>query len=780
MNTRTRKSLRDLNLNRSRTALLIASVAVGVAASGGVLGSFNVIDREIGANYASTNPADAVLTIAGDARDWIEEAKEVPGVQVAEPRLEVLARLDDEPGWQRLTLVVINDFSAIAAGGVFLEGEAVAPGAGEMLVERASLTEVDLAVGDAVMVSLPGQAAEEVRLSGLAHDPGRTPAWMFGNVVAYITPDTLALLGPPAELHTLLILTDGEQSQQANREIAEATAAHLTAAGATVTAITVPNPGEHPASGVMRTLLFLLQGFGVITLVASVSLVVTLIATQMTQQRREIALMKTSGATSMQIGGIYIVSALVVSAAGLILGIPLGLLLTRGLSSFALTLLNLNASSFTPAAWVILVQICVALVVPVIAIIVPVWRRSRVPVRSGLSDAVRPRMMRARATRTASWMGRATDIGLRNAARERSRLGLNALALGVGAAAFVAALNTGAAWDAAVDREFNSQHYDVEVLLTEPVAATAVDDATHDVPGIDSTELWVSSRANATVVNAPDAPPGTPFLLYVPPVDAASVSYPLLEGRWLEPGDTYTLVVSQNLDDPTLHVGDHVRLDGDSHTWTVVGRVVQLAGDREGVAYASTLPSFVPGPDLVNAVRITGPSIGEALDAADAAFSSADIPVAAIVSADDARESLDDHLFIITGLLLAMAALLGIVGTLGLVESIGTAALERRREIGVAQAVGASSRQTMQMVMSEAMAITAIAWAAGALMSWPVTASMQASVGTIFTGAPLPFTIFTPGLAISLFAMIAVAAITSAVPGLEAADRPVREALAHE
>ncbi|HUG83156.1 MAG TPA: ABC transporter permease, partial [Euzebya sp.] len=272
MNTRIRKSLRDLGLNRPRTALLVASVAVGVAAAGGVLGAFDVIDREIDASFASTSPADAILTLDGDARPWVDTALEIPGVVAAEPRVEVLARMEEQPGWQRVTLVAVDDFDDVGVGAFFTDSGAAAPGRGEVLVERASLTEVDLAVGDPLAVSAPGQPARDLTVVGLAHDPGRTPAWMFGNVVAYVTGQTLVDLGYADALPSLLIRGDGAPSREANRLLADDVAAHLQSAGATVTSIQTPVPGEHPASGVMATLVYLLQAFGLITLVASVAL----------------------------------------------------------------------------------------------------------------------------------------------------------------------------------------------------------------------------------------------------------------------------------------------------------------------------------------------------------------------------------------------------------------------------------------------------------------------------------------------------------------------------
>ena len=60
---------------------------------GAILGAYTVIDRTIAADFASTNPPAATLTLAGDARGYVTTVSAVPGVTAAEARREVTVRM---------------------------------------------------------------------------------------------------------------------------------------------------------------------------------------------------------------------------------------------------------------------------------------------------------------------------------------------------------------------------------------------------------------------------------------------------------------------------------------------------------------------------------------------------------------------------------------------------------------------------------------------------------------------------------------------------------------
>ena len=57
-------------------------------------------------------------------------------------------------------------------------------------------------------------------------------------------------------------------------------------------------------------------------------------------------------------------------------------------------------------------------------------------------------------------------------------------------------------------------------------------------------------------------------------------------------------------------------------------------------------------------------------------------------------------------------------------------------------------------------------------------AIVENAVGQIFVGAAFPYTWWFPGIGIAAVAMAAAGAASSIVPAYEAADMPVREALA--
>jgi len=765
----TRAILRE---NPGRTRLMVAAIAVGVGAIGAILGAYTVIDRTIAHEFASTSPAAATLSLSSDVSADADVALTVPGVTDTEPRREATVRMATAEGWQPLTLVAVDDFGAWSVGKALPESGDWPPTRGQIVLERASLQEIGVAVGDTIEASSPlGHAS--LAAVGLAHDPGRTPAWMTGQVIGFVTPQTLADVGVAGGLNSLALRTDASLSRDQNRAIASDVTAAFTERGYAVTAIDVPVPGEHPARGVMGTLLYLLQAFGLIALVAAIALVTTLVVAEVKRSTAHIAVMKTGGASSSQITGVYLASLARVALGGLVFGIAGGMLGTWALSAFAFMLLNLDASSVVASWWVFPVQAAVALGVPLAAVAVPIGRLSRIPVREGLSTGATAPARAPGATRVGPRLGREVAMGMRNATRQPGRLALTVASLGVGAAAVMAALNTGGAWDRIVGDEFAAQNFDVEVRLTTPVARGSLDAAAADA-GLTRIEYWnVSSAA----VTGPRGHVGDVATVLSAPADSTSASFPLVAGRRLEVGDDHAVVVSQTLTDPSVRVGDTIALAGDPAPWTVVGVIRQLSGGQDGAVWVSE-PLVTMDAGTATTLRLTGASEQASLVAAESILGDVGVGIAGATTATDAKQSLDDHLYIITGLLLVMSVALGIVALLGLVEAMSTAVAERRGEIAVMKAVGASSRQVIRMVITEAIAVVSLAIVAGLVLAAGLTAAVEAAVGQIFVGAALPYTWWLPGVAMTALVMVAAGAASSIVPAYEAADLPVREALA--
>ncbi|NOX31816.1 MAG: ABC transporter permease [Actinobacteria bacterium] len=378
------------------------------------------------------------------------------------------------------------------------------------------------------------------------------------------------------------------------------------------------------------------------------------------------------------------------------------------------------------------------------------------------------------------WLNRATRLGLGNVLRTPSRSVLTILALAVGGAAFMVALNTGLAWDRAVDAEFEARQYELAVDLGGIHPADQVELALAGVSGVGAVETW---NRYPSAAQLPTGGTGDGFDLFVPPDETVMVDFPVLEGRWLAPDDQDAVVVTQALKDPSIDVGStlFLEIDGVGSRWTVVGRVRQLTGGDNGAVYASNGPAGVGLAGSVNQVRVAGgDGVGSILSAVEGRLIDNGIEVVAIATAIEGRESLDDHLLIIVGLLIIMAILISVVGGLGLIEAMSISVLERRRELGVMRAVGASTRDVLWVVVVEGMAIAALSWLVALVLSIPASVVVAGVTGDLFLQTPLSVSFSVTGVGLWFVIVVALAIVSSAIPALEATESPVRQSLAHE
>src|SRR6266545_5062070 len=328
---RWQKLLRDLWLMRGRTALMVIAIAVSLFGVGTVLSAYAILTPEISRNYLGTNPAAATLELDQVDDALLAAVKQRPGIADAEARETIVARVQVGPDqWRPLLLFVVTDFDAMRISTFQRESGAWPPPDGTMLIERTALPMLNAQPGDRVVVKTPHGTRQAVAISGVVHDPSLAPAWQEREGYGYITPATLARLGEPGPLAELKIVAsgspfDGPAIERTTRDLA----AWLQQQGHTVREVQIPPAGQHPHQGQMRAVLFLLLSFSVMALVLSAILVATMIAGMLAQQIRQIGAMKTIGARTRQIAGMYIVLILLMSGAALALALAPGVVVGR-------------------------------------------------------------------------------------------------------------------------------------------------------------------------------------------------------------------------------------------------------------------------------------------------------------------------------------------------------------------------------------------------------------------------------------------------------------------
>lgn len=759
------KVRRDLALAAGRMSLLVVAVAAGAGGVGSVLGTNGIVTREIDANYLGTRPAAATFDLDRVDPALVDRVRTWPGVTDAEARATVTARLRLGPDeWRTLLLTVVPDFTAMRLATITRESGSWPPPAGTMLLERSAS---EMVPPGTLHVRLPGGTVRPLTVSGVVHDPSLAPAWQERSAYGYVTPETLAGLGGSPVLDELKIRT--EAADRAGIEsVARDLSAWLTAQGRVVHEIQVPPPGRHPHSSQMTAVMTMLLVFALLGLALAAVLTATVVGALMAQQIRQLGVMKAIGARTGQIAGLYLAEVLLLGLIATLISLPLGTLAARTYAGLVAELLNLELGSLAIPWWVYAAQIAAGLLVPPLFATVPIVRAAGVTVREAIGDfGVRNETVSARFT----GLDRVLLLAVRNTFRRRGRLLLTLGLLSAGGALFLAGLNVAAAWQRTAEEGMASRHYDLDIRLTSP--DPALTSTISALPGVRTVETWGYAPAAARTGISSTYPDGGHGGFTIRGVPGATTlqDFTLVDGRMLRPGDTDAAVLN-SMAGPA-EVGDTVTytVGGRPTTWRVVGLVREIGNPATAYVSKAAFERRI-GPSRV--LRVATDDV----PAVRAALREADVE-AATQSTAELAAAVDGHVFVLIGALIALAAVMAVVGVLGLAAATGTGVIERTREFAVMRAIGAGPSTVRRIVLGETVVVGLLSWVVAALLAVPLSWAIGFLLGDLAFRLPLTLTISPLALGLWLVIAVAGSALAGRAPARRASSLTVRQALAY-
>lgn len=790
---RWRKVLRDLWSNKTRTILVVLSIAVGVFAVGTIVGTQAILPREMRASYASVNPASATLYTTPFDDDFVNVIRGMKEVGAVEGRRSVTVRLNVGPDeWRNLQLFAIPDYDDIQVDIIRPEQGAWPPGERALLIERAALSLTKAQVGDRVLIETPGGKQRELRIVGLAHDLNQFPSPLSGTAYGYITFDTLEWLGEPRNYNELhIVVAENKSDKQHIKDVAIEVRDKVEKSGGTVFWTWLPEPGKHPADEFIPPMLLLLGALGLLSLLASGFLVINTISAILTQQVRQIGVMKAVGARSSQIAGMYLGMVVIFCLLSLAIAVPLGAVGAFLFTRFMAGLINFDVSSFSIPAHVLALEVAVGLVVPLLAALWPITAGTRVTVREAISTygLGKGRFGKGpidRMLERVRGLSRPMLLSLRNTFRRKGRLALTLSTLTLSGAIFVAVFSVRASLLLTLDDALEYWKYDVGVTFSRPYRVEQIEREALKVPGVVAAESWGFNGVRR--VRADDTESGSLFMV-APPARTKLLQPTVLEGRWLLPEDENALVVNTDVtkDETDIKLGDEIvlKIDGRETTWRVVG-VTQ--GVLSGPIVYANYPYFsrvVRNVGRAGGIQIVTEQRGAAFQsqvakALEEHFERVGMRVSSTETVSSIRERVEFQFNIIIVFLVIMAVLLATVGALGLMGTMSINVIERTREIGVMRAIGASNGAILRIVIVEGVLIGVLSWLVGAAIALPMSKLLSDAVGMAFMQAPLSYTFSTTGALIWLGGVIVLAALASFLPARSASRLSVREVLAYE
>jgi putative ABC transport system permease protein len=127
-----------------------------------------------------------------------------------------------------------------------------------------------------------------------------------------------------------------------------------------------------------------------------------------------------------------------------------------------------------------------------------------------------------------------------------------------------------------------------------------------------------------------------------------------------------------------------------------------------------------------------------------------------------------------------MAILAASVGAVGLLSTFSINVYERRREIGVMRAIGATSKAVSGIYIAEGIIVGVMSWLLAAPLSYLASKFFSDAVGMATMEAPLEFRYSITGLLGWLALVAVIGAVASLWPARSATRVSVREALSYE
>jgi len=797
MSPRWRKIWSDLTVNKTRTVLVVLSIVVGIFAVGSIAGTAAIIDRESKALWMSIDPADGSLVTTPFEAALADDITAMSNVGTIQLRRTLNTRAELADGTEKdLRIFAVPDYEAMQLNRIESESGDWPPPEDAILIERNTLSLLDISEGDTLTVRLPDGERRQLPVAGVTYDLSQPAGSVLDIAYGYVSPATIASLNGGESWNTILFTVDddalaasGLDRESFSAQVANDIRDRVQAQDVIVVAPPfISVPGEPPGYVFIVALLVVLGVVGSLTFILSGFLIVNIISALLAQQTRQIGVMKAVGARTSQVVGMYLGMAAIFGVFALLIALPLSFLGARGLAGFIGDLNNYKITDFSAPWWIFALQIFIGVIIPVLAALVPVISGTRITVRAALDsrgiDASNTSFFDRLLARF-QMFPRPVLLSFRNTFRQKGRLALTLATLTLAGAIFATVFTVRNSLFATLDDALAYENYSVAIDLAEAYDRDALIDAAESLESVSAVEAWTEVTERIRLDDQSDEDVNILGL----PTDTQMLIPLMQSGVWLDESDVENgIVINTNIADLGVTTGDTltVIVRGEPTEWQVIG-VARAIFSLENVAWTryDTLAETIGETGLARLLRVTTSPNDEATQNAvvgtlSDSFASAGFAIEGTQTFAALEVSFNTRFNVLVLSLLALAFLLAIVGGLGIAGTTSINVIERMREIGVMRSVGAANYQVLGIFIVEAVFVGFIGWLLGSLLALPISRALSDGVGIAFSNAPLTYSFDVGGALLWLALALGLAFLFSFLPARRASRLTLREVLSYE
>jgi len=381
------KVFTDLWADKTRTGLVVTSIAVGAFAIGMIISAYVILSQDINRSYAAVDPPNIVILTDPYDKAFIQTIQNLPDVNQVEGRriVDIRAQRGTED-WQNLTLVGVSSFSSPINRLVPILGTQY-PRDDEVIVSQNLMFTTGYKPGDIIKIEIPDGSIHSLTVVGLVTDQTTSKPDPNSSNNAFVSMKTLDLMGIDSNFNQLYVTVKGGGSDPAViARVAASIKAQVKNSQRTVYSIDQTLSTEHPMTSSILAVIGIMAALGALITVLSSSLIINTLNGMLTQQLRQIGIMKLVGARSFQILGMYITLILAYGVIALLLAVPLGAIAGYGLAWFIANLMGAGLQGFRIIPAAVLTQVFVGILIPLGAGFFPVNNGAKVNVQRAISN----------------------------------------------------------------------------------------------------------------------------------------------------------------------------------------------------------------------------------------------------------------------------------------------------------------------------------------------------------------------------------------------------------
>lgn len=789
----------DLWHNKVRTLLSVLSIAAGVFAIGAIFGMSDKMLNGMDAAHQSVTPSHINLYLTSFiSRDDALALRSIKGVADVEPynTLTIRYKVRPQDDWQQGELVMRDNYARQRSDLVQLK-QGNWPQGDEIGIERLASQFLKIGVTDRILIRYDN-IEHEYPIGGLIRHPFVPPPDFGGPPYFFANAEQMKRFDIPEGQFLSLLIRVAPYSDAQAKAVAATIKDRLSKQGIGVGMTFYQDPNKHWGRMYVEGMTLVMQVLACISLFMSVVLVFNTLTALITQQTNQIGIIKAIGGRSATIVKVYLTGVLVYGLLALVIALPLGMIMSFGMTQWFLNLFNIDYTTFQVSSQATVLQIIAALGVPLLAGMIPVLGAAGITVRQAIAsyglggDFGSNRIDRAVERLGAKLLPSHYATALGNLFRRKGRLILTQLVLVSAGTMFLLVMTLSTSITYTLDEVFQRRGFDVTVSFREPQRVERITEVTAATEGVETIELWPTYAVSILRDGKRAKEAGLGAQLVGLPTGSDFYHEVIAAGRWLVPGDGHAIVLNRDTADKNnIHVGDTVTLEmaGVAKSdWQVVGLYQVIFNDGfssdaiyapQDAVYQST-NKFNRGNLLHVRTNVHAePFVNDITTQLKNQFEARNMKVGYSQTESEIRRRAASQFGIFISMLLALAIIIAIVGGIGLMGALSISVVERTKEIGVLRAIGARTRTIMSMFMMEGVLQGVISWAISVLVSLGLARVVAGAMGRAIFNTELSYQYNWPAVSVWLVIVLIISTLASILPARKAASVSVRDSLSY-